>query len=973
MKQLTVLTLGIIASLSVVSCSGGDGDSIVDCNQNGVADSLDITSGAPDCNLNGLLDQCELADGSLEDNFTLTATGAVCAADGIPDTCQIVPAALDRYGVSAAGSVSCLGDNVPDQCQPVPDCDADGIPNVCEIASGAADRYGKTGNTITCLADGIPDSCQSAADCDADGIPNFCEIAAGAADRYGALAGSVTSCVADGIPDSCQTVADCDTDGIPNQCEIQSGAADRYGVGAGGAITCVADTVPDSCQPVPDCDTDGIPNFCEIQAGAADAYGATAGAVTGCTADGIPDSCQPVADCDTDGTPNSCEIAAGAADAYGVGAGGTVTCVADTVPDSCQPVADCDADGTPDVCELLAGATDCDDNDLQDSCQIAANPGLDLDANAELDECQDPATVVFALTDAPSDEFFSLIFIADALQLVKPDGTLTADLITAPVRLDLIGSSELPILLKSSEIPFGTYRGVRLTFSGAPTGRLNNGTASPTVSIAGGGTSIVLEARFEAPVVVAEGTTSRFLVDFDLEWSLVPTGTPIASYTLTPIGETRVVTGGLAIEDIRGEVIAVDSAASKFTLRAFIDDDCTSPAGEIVVDLSGGAPAPLLYTSTGATFTSTAAFLGSLQAATAPGLGTVLEVHGSIDAVGALRATRVNVENGLLPPVGGGTLVELDGIVTAAPNSPTAGFFTMALAEAEQGRAAFLAVVGALPATFSPNFDAVTRFVDASGASIPNSDLVPGTRVKVKYTEFNVAPAVNQASVVELTNPIIDFEGVLNNISGLGGTPPIFTMRLDADEWAIAAGQVTNSTTNVTVDLTNVAPPADTTALFLKVVGSPAISLGNIPIDTVAPLDSNGKLDVRGVRSGPASTPSIAATQVRLYPGRVRAAAVIDFAPQPNGDLLLKLTTPQVIDPFGQSYVDNQTRVVLRSNGVILGNKTSLSTNISIPQLIGLGNDPTCDMEVIAKGLASTDPQFNNNRLDIYELRIRCR
>jgi hypothetical protein len=903
---------------------------------NGVDDAVDIEAGAGDCNGDGVLDECEISKGS-----------------------------SDRYGVQGS-VITCVPDGVPDVCQVVPDCNGNGIPNKCEIINGARDAYGVTaGGAPTCQPDGIPDSCQpvTIGDCDGDGILNSCEIAAGAADAY-SLNGTTVTCTADGIPDSCPPVADCNGNGIPNSCEIAAGADDAYGL-SGTTVTCTADGIPDSCQQVADCDDDGRPDFCEITVDLqADAYGFNGTTFT-CGSDGIPDSCQAI--------PANL-------DRYGV-IGTTVTCAPDNIPDSCQVVADCDADGRPDFCELTVDlAIDCDLNGVQDSCQIEDSPSLDLDLNAELDECQDPARIAVMLTDAPIDEFLSLVATLDSVQLVKADGTLTSDVLSPAVRVELIGTATMPQLLWHAEIPFGSYRGVRLGFTGgAPLGRLNNGTASAPVSISGGGVTYALTAPFATgPKVVGEGSVTRCVVDFDLEWSLGQTGLPATAYTLTPIGETRIQTApaGITIEPIRGEVIGINLTAKELTLRAFVDDDCLARAGELVVELNAGTPA-ILYDSVGQVVANQTAFLEGLTVGGATiGFGTVLEVHGAIQSNGALRATRVNTENGRLTPTGpsGGTTVEFDGLVVSTPSTSPSASFNIAVSDVEMGRSLVLTAIPAgVPAVLTVNHDPLTRFINSTGAEIgtptsPASDLKLGMRVKVKYTEFTSPVANNVASVVELVDPLIDFEGILNSISGLSAVPPNFVMRLAADEWAIQAGLVTNSTTNVTVDL-----GAPQVPVFLRVTGSPAITLTQIPLDTIAPLDSNLKLDTVGVLSGPAGSPTITATRVRLFPGRVRGGAVVDLAPQLNGELLVKLSGTQVIDPFGQNYIDNQTRVVLLASANVFGDRTSLSKPITFQELIQLGNDPTCDLEVIAKGLSSTNPLDGNARFDIYELRIRCR
>ncbi len=103
----------------------------VDCNGNGIDDSVDIASGTSlDCDGNGVPDECQ----------------PDCNADGTPDVCE----------------VDCNADGIPDECQSLGDCNANGTPDACE---GLPD----------CDSDGIPDLCET--DSDGDGIPDDCEFA----------------------------------------------------------------------------------------------------------------------------------------------------------------------------------------------------------------------------------------------------------------------------------------------------------------------------------------------------------------------------------------------------------------------------------------------------------------------------------------------------------------------------------------------------------------------------------------------------------------------------------------------------------------------------------------------------------------------------------------------------------------------------------------------------------------------------
>ena len=72
----------------------------MDCNGNGVEDSIDIANGtSQDCNNNNVPDECDISEGSSAD----------CDGNGVPDECQ--------------------GD----------DCDGNGEPDSCDLADGASD------------------------------------------------------------------------------------------------------------------------------------------------------------------------------------------------------------------------------------------------------------------------------------------------------------------------------------------------------------------------------------------------------------------------------------------------------------------------------------------------------------------------------------------------------------------------------------------------------------------------------------------------------------------------------------------------------------------------------------------------------------------------------------------------------------------------------------------------------------------
>ncbi|UYV11875.1 MAG: M12 family metallo-peptidase [Phycisphaera sp.] len=133
-----------------------------DCNQNHIADALDIASGrSTDTNGNGIPDECE-----------------DCNGNGV----------LDDADIASGTSLDLNENGIPDECEP--DCNANGVPDDQDIADGVSqDANG----------DAIPDECQ--ADCDGNGVFDWVDIVNDMSldlDR-------------DAILDACQ---DCDGDGV---------------------------------------------------------------------------------------------------------------------------------------------------------------------------------------------------------------------------------------------------------------------------------------------------------------------------------------------------------------------------------------------------------------------------------------------------------------------------------------------------------------------------------------------------------------------------------------------------------------------------------------------------------------------------------------------------------------------------------------------------------------------------------------
>ena len=83
----------------------------------------------PDCNNNGIPDGDDISTGASQD----------CNTNGIPDECEVPP--------------DCNGNGVPDECEP--DCNSNGVPDDCDIAAMTSPDANM---------DGVPDEC-APADC----------------------------------------------------------------------------------------------------------------------------------------------------------------------------------------------------------------------------------------------------------------------------------------------------------------------------------------------------------------------------------------------------------------------------------------------------------------------------------------------------------------------------------------------------------------------------------------------------------------------------------------------------------------------------------------------------------------------------------------------------------------------------------------------------------------------------------------
>ncbi|HKX45153.1 MAG TPA: hypothetical protein VJP77_00415, partial [Planctomycetota bacterium] len=431
----------------------------------------------------------------------------------------------------------------------------------------------------------------------------------------------------------------------------------------------------------------------------------------------------------------------------------------------------------------------------------------------------------------------------------------------------------------------------------------------------------LLAASFPAPLVTGTGSYNRIEVDFDLLASL--TGDVASgSLTLAPSGSAFSSPGddGIAVDEIKGTVLAANAAAATLLVDAFADGDLAAPLGQVHVNVT---PSTLLIDDDGFAFPGAAAFFGSLI------LGTsLLEVHGNLVA-GAITATKIEVEDSF--GSGGNVVAELRGKVVS--HAPGVGFGLL-WKEIEKGASVVAPALAALgnPATVQVAITPQTIFYlddDSSSSSssshqiVSEAALAVGQEVKVKFLQFGSSPF--PAFKVEIEHPFPEFEGFLADLSGLPGA---FVMKLQSSQPAIWSGQVASSNTPVLVEV-------GSAKLLLKVDGKPAL--------TTSDLSLGLKVEVYGTLSGPPTGPTLAAHRIEVHAGRLDDAAVVSKSP---GTSSFTTVGGEVKDPFGAGVTGGALNVVLEPGCVFDGDASSKAA------FFALGGS----VEVEVEGLASGTP-----------------
>ncbi len=524
---------------------------------------------------------------------------------------------------------------------------------------------------------------------------------------------------------------------------------------------------------------------------------------------------------------------------------------------------------------------------------------------------------VFA-TDATVDGLLGFRIELESLRLRRTDATLTADLLSDPVTVEFLELEERLRWLVRGTLPAGTYDAAVVDF-----------TPSSASAVAEDGSPVAVLAAtdrwvapFDAPLVVS-GAYQRLELDLRLDDSLQGDASS-GSIDFSPLGVSSGSSGSSAatIDEVQGTLVSLDAAQDRLVLDALVDDDPPLALGELTVDVPATA---LLLAEDGSAFASRAAFYASLVAG-----ATRLEVHGRVGAGGRVDATRIEVEDAL---GGGGPLaVEIEGVVAAID---AGNGFTLVIREVEKGRAIAGPVLAGLgnPGSIEIAYDAGTVFVlhdDASGDRLTtDASLAVGQRVDVSFETFLSEPF--PARRVEIRDEGADIEGVVTDVSGL---PASFVMHVDGDEPAVTSGAVASSATDVQVD-------ASQSAFRLQVHEKPALAAEDLLVGL--------RIEVRGALSGAPSAPTLAATLVKVKPGRLDDATVTGVD---AGAGTFTTSGGDVEDPFGGGIGPGPLVCTVPTGARFEGDASDLADLAAL--FAGLGAGET--LEVRVEGLATGEP-----------------
>lgn len=517
------------------------------------------------------------------------------------------------------------------------------------------------------------------------------------------------------------------------------------------------------------------------------------------------------------------------------------------------------------------------------------------------------ASVSLLVGDAPTDALSSFEMTLDSVVLTRDDGSSTSNLLATPRTVDLLALRVSSDLLQVVSMQPGTYTSALLSFD--PTSivaRDKNG--APVAVHATAGDAI---GTFSLPVAFERDDRVRLHFEFELDDSLFDDG--LGGFDFTPkLLPTRRAGADDLLNEVHGRLLATNPAAGTLTVDLLARDDAAS-RGTLGIAVE---PATLLVDDDGNLFSGEAALFAFARA------GDRVEARGGLGGDGLLHATFLQVErddHGLSVARVRGTITALD--------LPGAGL-ALRLRSIEFGAAVVRPVLESLgnPAEIAVDFS--SSEIELRGADPrhgTSGDLVVGQEVEVEFSAFATSPF--PARSVEVEDERAEFEGRIVDSSGL---PSQFIVHFDGSDPAILDGRVASTNTDVSVGLDG------SERLFLDVAGEPSVPASS--------LRAGLSVRVRGDLSGTPSTPALAASEVRVRPGRLRGLVTATDAANRS----FTTDVDRVDDPFGGSALPDPVGCTFPSSARVTGDASSVAGFFSL--FDGLGDGKTLEIELF--GLA---------------------
>ena len=516
------------------------------------------------------------------------------------------------------------------------------------------------------------------------------------------------------------------------------------------------------------------------------------------------------------------------------------------------------------------------------------------------------------LTDAPTDGLAMVEMDLTTIQLRRTDGSFTANLLPARRTYDVLGLAGTTSLLAMVTPPAGTYDGIRVQIDPASVRIFASGGAAVDVRVLRSIDVATFAARGQGDLSLGS-SFQDLLVDIDLLKSLAEDPANPGGKTFELEVEAEHAFEDRGMDEFRGRVTGEDPTSSSFFVNLLDDSGVIFGKATVLVD-AGDA----LVDDDGVPFGSIAEFFAALQ------VGNEVEVHGLLDASGRIAATRVEIEDGFSLPI------KLKGDVLSV--NAGAQQFEFLFKEARRGSQSVYPVLAQLgnPRVLTIAWDAGTSFAIEDGGAASAATLVPGAEVYVGFTTFS-APMPFLAGAVEFDDEGASFEGTITGVAGLPGS---FTLTLDSDEPAWLSGAVTAP---VSVTL------ASADRIYLDTETEPALA--------ASALLTGLKVEVHGALSGPANSATIAASRLKVKPGRLDGV-ITDVQ---LGARTLTVQVEDVDDPFGGPALAGSLTVQVPVEAWIEGDDGLLSLAALDSMLAGLGGGATLTvrLEGIGDGLGS--------------------